>query len=73
MTPGVNRGYWKDILRPDGTLAKTTAACAPLIFIAVIIFPPEYRGNAFVCEPAGNLVLRDILAETNGDMTGRKA
>ncbi len=72
MTPGVNRGYWKDILRPDGTLAKTTAACAPLIYRGDN-FPPEYRGNAFVCEPAGNLVLRDILVETNGDMTGRKA
>jgi mono/diheme cytochrome c family protein/glucose/arabinose dehydrogenase len=72
MTPGVNRGYWKDILRPDGTLAKTTAACAPLIYRGDN-FPPEYRGNAFVCEPAGNLVIRDILAETNGTMTGHEA
>src|SRR6185437_1117689 len=72
MTPGVNRGYWKNILRADGTLAKTTAACAPLIYRGDN-FPPEFQGNAFVCEPAGNLVLRDILAETNGVMTGRKA
>ncbi len=72
MTPGVNRGYWKDILRPDGTLAKTTAACGPLIYRGDN-FPPEYRGNAFVCEPAGNLVIRDILTETNGTMTGREA
>ncbi|HEX4120435.1 MAG TPA: c-type cytochrome, partial [Verrucomicrobiae bacterium] len=72
MTPGVNRGYWKDILRPDGTLAKTTAACGPLIYRGDN-FPPEYRGNAFVCEPAGNLVIRDILVETNGTMTGHEA
>ena len=72
MTPGVNRGYWKDILRPDGTLAKTTAACAPLIYRGDN-FPAEYRGNAFVCEPAGNLVIRDILVEKNGVMTGHKA
>jgi len=72
MTPGVNRGYWKDILRPDGTLAKTTAACGPLIYRGDN-FPPEFRGNAFVCEPAGNLVMRDILFETNGTMTGREA
>ena len=72
MTPGVNRGYWKDILRPDGTLAKTTAACGPLIYRGDN-FPPEYRGNAFVCEPAGNLVIRDILVETNGTMTGYEA
>jgi putative membrane-bound dehydrogenase-like protein len=72
MTPGVNRGYWKDILRPDGTLAKTTAACGPLIYRGNN-FPPEYRGNAFVCEPAGNLVIRDILVETNGVMSGYEA
>ena len=72
MTPGVNRGYWKDILRPDGTLAKTTAACSPLIYRGDN-FPPEYTGNAFVCEPAGNLVIRDILVETNGAMTGHEA
>jgi mono/diheme cytochrome c family protein/glucose/arabinose dehydrogenase len=72
MTPGVNRGYWKGILRPDGTLAKTTAACGPLIYRGDN-FPPEYRGNAFVCEPAGNLVMRDILVETNGTMTGHEA
>lgn len=73
MTPGVNRGYSKGILRPDGTLAKTTAACGPLIYRGDN-FPAEFRGNAFVCEPAGNLIIRDILTETTGDgMTGREA
>jgi mono/diheme cytochrome c family protein/glucose/arabinose dehydrogenase len=72
VTPGVNRGYRKGILRPDGTLAKTTAACGPLIYRGDN-FPSEYRGNAFVCEPAGNLILRDILVEKEGQMTGRKA
>jgi mono/diheme cytochrome c family protein len=72
MTPGVNRGYWKNILRPDGTLAKTTAACGPLIYRGDN-FPPEYRGNAFVCEPAGNLIMRDILVEKDGWMTGHEA
>jgi mono/diheme cytochrome c family protein/glucose/arabinose dehydrogenase len=72
MTPGVNRGYWKNILRPDGTLAKTTAACGPLIYRGDN-FPPEFRGNAFVCEPAGNLIIRDILLEKDGLMTGHEA
>ncbi|HEY3855157.1 MAG TPA: c-type cytochrome [Verrucomicrobiae bacterium] len=72
MNPGVNRGYWKGILRPDGTLAKTTAACGPLIYRGDN-FPPEYRGNAFVCEPAGNLIIRDILSETEGQFKGHKA
>ena len=72
VTPGVNRGYWKGILRPNGTLAKTTAACAPLIYRGTN-FPPQYRDNAFVCEPAGNLIIRDVLVEQEGQFTGRKA
>ncbi len=72
MTPGVNRGYWKNSLRADGTLEKTTAACGPLIYRGEN-FPAEYRGDAFVCEPAGNLIIRDILVETNGELTGHEA
>ena len=59
-------------MRPDGTLAKTTAACGPLIYRGDN-FPPEYQGNAFVCEPAGNLIIRDILIEHDGQISGRKA
>ena len=72
ITPAVNRGYSKGILRPDGTLEKFTAACSPLIYRGDN-FPAEYNGNAFVCEPAANLVKRNILTETNGVMTGRQA
>jgi mono/diheme cytochrome c family protein/glucose/arabinose dehydrogenase len=72
VTPGVNRGYRKGILRADGTLARTTAACGPVIYRGDN-FPPEYRGNAFVCEPAGNLIIRDILVEKEGQFTGHKA
>jgi len=72
VTPGVNRGYAKNILRPDGTLRKTTAACGPLIYRGDN-FPAEYRGNAFVCEPAGNLIIRDILVEKDGSLTGHEA
>ncbi len=31
-TRGVNRGYQAGILRPDGTLAAFTAACAPTVY-----------------------------------------
>ncbi len=64
-TPGVNRGYQKDQLRADGTLRTDTAACGPTIYRGDL-FPAEFRGNAFVCEPAGNLVRRDVLTEHAG-------
>ncbi len=59
---GVNRGYQPGVLRPDGTLRASTAACGPTIYRGEL-FPPEFRGNAFLCEPAGNLVRRDVLTE----------
>src|SRR6266511_469704 len=58
--PGVNRGYRTGQLRPDGTLATFTAACAPLVYRGDN-FPDEFRGNVFVCEPAGNLIKRYLL------------
>jgi hypothetical protein len=57
----VNRGYVKGILNKDSILIKFTAACGPLIYRGDQ-FPSEYNQNAFVCEPEGNLVKRNILS-----------
>jgi len=56
----VNRGYVKGILNKDSVLIRFTAACGPLIYRGDQ-FPSDYSQNAFVCEPEGNLVKRDIL------------
>jgi putative membrane-bound dehydrogenase-like protein len=82
-TPGVNRGYIETTskpdggtlpgtLRPDGTLRSVTATCGAAIYRGAL-FPEEYRGNAFVPEPSGNLVKRLILDEEGGVVTGRNA
>lgn len=63
-TPAVNRGYIPGTLDPGGKLLEFTAACSPLVYRGVTL-PAEFRGNAFVCEPAGNLVKRNLV-ETNG-------
>jgi glucose/arabinose dehydrogenase len=67
-TPGVNRGYREGQLREDGRLATFTAAAAPLIYRGSN-FPERFVGNAFVPEPAGNLVKRNLLVETEGRIT----
>jgi mono/diheme cytochrome c family protein/glucose/arabinose dehydrogenase len=54
MTPGVNRGYRKGLLA-DGRLNEFTGACAPWIYEGDAL-PERYQGDAFVCEPCGNLV-----------------
>jgi len=71
VTPGVNRGYQKDILR-DGKLASFTAACGPVIYRGDN-FPAGFRGNAFVAEPAANLIRRSILVEQDAIVTATNA
>lgn len=72
VNPGVNRGYQAGVLKEDGRLAKFTAACGPVIYRGDN-FPAEFSGNAFVCEPSGNLIKRNILEEKDGIVTGRFA
>jgi putative membrane-bound dehydrogenase-like protein len=70
VTIGVNRGYKS--LREDGTLETVTAACGPVIYRGAL-FPPSFRGNAFIAEPAGNLVKRLVLEQHADEPTARNA
>lgn len=72
VNPGVNRGYQKGQLRPDGTLATFTAACGPVIYRGDQ-FEDRYRGAAFVCEPSANFVRCSLLSEQNGVITATNA
>ena len=71
-TPGVNRGYSQGELRPDGTLQQATAACGNTNYRGDL-FPPDFRGNYFVCEPSANLVKRMVLTETGGKIFAKDA
>ncbi|MCB9913932.1 MAG: dehydrogenase [Planctomycetes bacterium] len=62
INPGVNRGYRPETLRDDFTLRSFTGACGPLVYLGDAL-PAEYRGDAFVAEPCGNLVKRLRLFE----------
>jgi mono/diheme cytochrome c family protein len=78
-TPAVNRGYHSGVLgkstgglREDGTLLEFTAACSGFIYRGAN-FPAQYYGNAFVPEPSGNLVKRNLLLEGQGEITAVNA
>lgn len=71
-TPGVNRGYAAGQLRDDGTLRTVTAVGGATIYRGDL-FPAEFRGNAFVPEPAGNLVKRLVLHDEGGVVTATNA
>ncbi|MBM1106533.1 c-type cytochrome [Aurantibacter crassamenti] len=53
----VNRGYQKGILNKDSILINVTSACGPLIYRGGL-FGDEYKENAFVPVPEGNLIKR---------------
>lgn len=72
VNPGVNRGYRREVLRENGRLKEFTAACAPYIYRGGL-FPPEFEGNAFICEPAGNLIKREILTADHGTLIAKEA
>ena len=70
--PGTNRAYQIGIDRPDGSLAKFTSVCAPLVYRGDRL-PADLYGNVFVVEPAANLVSRIIVEDSGGTVRARKA
>jgi putative membrane-bound dehydrogenase-like protein len=48
-----------------------TSACSPVVYTADL-FPEGYRGNTFVCDPANNLVHRDILEQRGATFVARR-
>jgi mono/diheme cytochrome c family protein/glucose/arabinose dehydrogenase len=72
VNPGVNRGYQPNQLTAEGRLATYTGACGPVIYRGDQ-FPEEFRGDAFLCEPTGNLIRRNKLAEQDGVITATNA
>ena len=72
VNPGVNRAYERGTLRDDYRLGKFTAACGTLIYRGDLL-GPHFYGNAFVCEPAANLVRRNLLTENEGLITATNA
>ncbi len=71
-TRGVNRGYQYGILRDDGTLAKYTSVCTPMVYRGDRL-PSELYGNLFFVDPTVNLVSRIILADDKDGLTAAKA
>ncbi len=71
-TPGVNRGYQDGVLDKNMRLVNFTAACGPVVYRGNL-FSKEYENNAFVAEPAANLIKRNILEESAFQILGKQA
>ncbi|MFM7149652.1 MAG: c-type cytochrome, partial [Gemmataceae bacterium] len=48
-----------------------TSACSPLVYTANR-FPESYQGSVFVCDPANNLILRDVLVPHGATFVARR-
>ena len=69
VTPGINRAYRPNHLAPDYRLMRADAASAPTIYRGHR-YPEPYRGDAFVPDPAGNLVAAYQLHDDELDVYG---
>lgn len=66
--PAVNRGYIPGTLDSSGKLLEFTAACAPLL-LRSSQFSKPFQHNAFVCEPSGNLIKRNVVEESGFNLS----
>ncbi len=77
---GVNRGYRPGILDERGHLKEFTSACAPLVYRGGVLFNlagPAWSypktNSVFVCEPAVNLIKRNLVWEEGPYLRSRPA
>ena len=56
----INRGYVEGTLDAEGKIIEFASACAPFIYRGDL-FESGAVGDAFVCEPTGNLVKRNTI------------
>ncbi|MBI1373685.1 MAG: c-type cytochrome [Phycisphaera sp.] len=68
VNPGINRGYQKGMLRPDGRQSRTTGTCGLGVYRGDQ-YPTEYVGDLFIPEPCGNVVTLHELTDVNGPKT----
>lgn len=48
-----------------------TSACSPLVYNAGL-FPKEYRGSVFICDPANNVIMRDTLTPKGATFVAKR-
>ena len=71
LNTGINRGYQNGMLR-DGRLARWTGASGPMIYRGDQ-YPAELVGDAFIPEPAGNMIRLQKLTWKDGRPSGANA
>lgn len=69
VTPGINRGYMKDMYNKAFKLKHNTAAGGPVIYRGNQ-FPAQYSNISLATEPAGNLIRANKISDQDGLVSG---
>lgn len=72
MNTAINRGYSPEVLDPSGKTYVFASSCSPVVYRGDN-FPAEFVGNAFVADPAVNLIKRNLVFDRNLTLTSRFA
>lgn len=72
MNTAVNRGYLPDVLDDAGRLHVFASSCSPVIYRGDQ-YGSRYLGDAFVCDPAANLIKRNHVFEEGMTLTSKQA
>ncbi|MBT6804279.1 MAG: c-type cytochrome [Verrucomicrobia bacterium] len=72
MNTAVNRGYLPDVLDASGRLHVFASSCSPVIYRGDQ-YGEDYVGNAFVCDPAANIVKRNHVSDRGMTLSARQA
>lgn len=68
MNTAVNRGYLPDVLDSEGRLHVFASSCSPVIYRGDR-YGTDFVGNAFVCDPAANLIKRNLVFDDQLTLT----
>jgi putative membrane-bound dehydrogenase-like protein len=63
-----SRSFPATELVPGGYI---TSGCSPAVYLADL-FPRPYQGSSFVCDPANNLIHRDVLEERGATFMAKR-
>jgi len=72
MNTAVNRGYLPDVLDDAGRLHVFASSCSPVIYRGDQ-FGPDFIGDAFVCDPAANIIKRNHVFEKGMTLSAQQA
>ncbi len=72
MNTAINRGYAADVLDAAGRAYVFASSCGPVVYRGDN-FPADFTGNAFVCDPALNLLKRNFVFDRDLTLSSKFA